>query len=80
MMFPLLFGGRKGGQSLSLINKPQRWSGEMSLFDKQEGHCLRISTQVVKWPEQGDARRITDTLSWMVDVLCNWKPGPRPVL
>lgn len=31
----------------------------MPLFDKQEGHCLRISTQVVKWPEQGDVRRVT---------------------
>lgn len=25
-------------------------------FDKQEGHCLRISIQVVKWPERGDGK------------------------
>lgn len=55
--------------SLSLINKPQRWSGEMPLFDKQEGHCLRISTGVVEWSERGDVRRVTDTVAWMEDVL-----------
>lgn len=45
----------------------------MPLFDKQEGHCLRISTQVVKWPERGDVRRVTDTVAWMEYVL--WRPG-----
>lgn len=55
--------------SLSLINKPQRWSGEMPLFDKQEAHCLRISTQAVKWPEWGDEQRVTDTVAWMDYVL-----------
>lgn len=48
--------GRADRQSsLSLINKPQRWSGEMPSFDKQEGHCLRISTQAcqVAWCEEG---------------------------
>lgn len=54
--------------SLSLINKPQRWSRGMPLFDKQEGHCLRISTLVVKRPERGDVRRVTDTGHWMEDV------------
>lgn len=48
--------------SLSLINKPQQWSRGMPLFDKQEGHCLRISTQVVKRPELRDVRRVTDTV------------------
>lgn len=71
--------GRADRQSsLSVINKPQRWSGEMPLFDKQEGHCLRISTQVVKWPERGDVRRVTDPLAWMEDVL--WSRDPRWVL
>lgn len=71
--------GRADRQSfLSLINKPQRWSGEMPLFDKQVGHCLRISTEV-KWPERGDVRRVTDTVAWMEDVLWSWDP-PSPVL
>lgn len=35
----------------------------MPLFDKQEGHCLRISTQVVKWPERGDVQGVTDTVA-----------------
>lgn len=50
--------GRKEGRTrsriyLSLINLSngvEQWL----FFDKQEGHCLRISTQVVKWPERGD--------------------------
>lgn len=52
MMFPLLL--RKEGWTdsrlhLSLINLSD---GVEKLFDKQEGHCLRISTQVGKWPEE----------------------------
>lgn len=50
----------------------------MPLFDKQVGHCLRISTEV-KWPERGDVRRVTDTVAWMEDVLWSWDP-PSPVL
>lgn len=34
----------------------------MPLFDKQKGHCLRISTQIVKRLERGDVRRVTDTV------------------
>ncbi len=36
----------------------------MPLFDKQEGHCLRISTHVVKWHEREDVRRVTDWMAW----------------
>lgn len=43
-----------GGQStLSVINKPRRWSGERPILDKQaKGHCLRISTPVGRRPEE----------------------------
>lgn len=47
--------------SLSLINTPQRLSGELPLFDKQEVHCLRISTRVVEWHVREDVTGATDT-------------------
>lgn len=40
----------------------------MPSFDKQAGHCLRISTEVVKWPEQGDEWRVIDTVAHMQDM------------
>jgi len=51
----------------------------MPLFDKQERHCLRISTQVVKWPERGDVQGVTHTVAWMEYVLWS-RDSPRPVL
>lgn len=58
MMFPLLFGGRKGGQTsqlhLSLINLSD--GVEKCSFDKQEARRLRISTQGCQVaPGRGDA-------------------------
>lgn len=49
----------------------------MPLFDKQAGRCLRISTQVVKWPERGDVPRVTDTAAWMEYVPWS-RDHPRP--
>lgn len=76
-------GRADGQQSLSLINKPQQCSGVMPLFDKQERHCLRISTLVVKWPYRGlrewmwggskDGEEFGGTGAHLIQFVCYWQ-------
>lgn len=73
--------GRKEGRLdsrlyLSLINLSDGVEKCLHLINKQKGHCLRISTQVGRRPEetQGGARVVLQSESWFL------KTGPEMLI
>lgn len=66
--------------SLSLINKPRRWSGGMpfDLINKRDT-AYAFPHKLSSGLSEEMARRVTDTVAWMEDVLESWD-SPRQIL